>query len=69
MQKISAGKFHFALPSRFTSLDHLVGGHEQAKRDGEAERLCRLEAYNQSYLAEHPAYQTSINLPSRPPPQ
>jgi hypothetical protein len=25
MQKISAGKFHFEPPSRFTSLDHLVG--------------------------------------------
>jgi hypothetical protein len=25
MQKLSAGKFHLNLPSRFTSLDHLVG--------------------------------------------
>jgi hypothetical protein len=25
MQKISAGKFHCEPPSRFTSLDHLVG--------------------------------------------
>ena len=29
MQKLSTvGKFHFAPPSRFTSLDHLVGGGE-----------------------------------------
>jgi hypothetical protein len=29
MQKLSAGKFHFEPPSRFTSLDHLVGAREQ----------------------------------------
>jgi hypothetical protein len=28
VQKISAGKFHFEPPSRFTSLDHLVGDGE-----------------------------------------
>ena len=40
MQKISAGKFHCEPPSRFTSLDHLVGeqldrvGHLEAERSG-----------------------------------
>src|SRR5262249_58344658 len=29
MQKIAAGKFHSEPPSRFTSLDHLVGEREQ----------------------------------------
>jgi hypothetical protein len=35
VQKISAGKFHFEPPSRFTSLDHLVG--EQLHRVGHFE--------------------------------
>jgi hypothetical protein len=39
MQKISAGKFHVEPPSRFTSLDHLVGAGEQRGRHSEAERL------------------------------
>jgi hypothetical protein len=29
MQKISAGKFHFEPPSRFTAFNHLVGDREQ----------------------------------------
>src|SRR5262249_57477082 len=40
MQKLSAvGKFHFAPPSRFTSLDHLVGAADQRQRNGKAEGL------------------------------
>src|SRR5262252_10703319 len=39
MQKISAGKFHFEPPSRFTSLDHLVGAGEQRRWHLDAERL------------------------------
>src|SRR5262245_10678373 len=39
MQKLSAGKFHFEPPSRFTSLDHLVGAREQRRRNFEAEGL------------------------------
>jgi len=31
MRKISAWKFHFAPPSTFTSLDHLVGGSNREK--------------------------------------
>jgi len=43
VQKISAGKFHFEPPFRFTSLDHLVREREQPVRSLEAERLCSLE--------------------------
>ena len=44
MQKLSSvGKFHFAPPSRFTSLDHLVGQCQQLVGDFEAERLRGLE--------------------------
>src|SRR5262249_498332 len=39
MQKLSAGKFHFEPPSRLTSLDHLVGAHDERRRQLEAERL------------------------------
>ena len=38
-QKISAGKFHLEPPSRFTSLNHLVGQCQQLVGDFEAERL------------------------------
>jgi hypothetical protein len=31
MQKLSAGKFHFEPPSRFTLLDHLVSADQQRK--------------------------------------
>src|SRR5215831_1801574 len=41
--KISAGKFHFEPPSRFTSLDHLVGEQQERFGDREAERLGSLE--------------------------
>ena len=41
MQKISAGKFHFEPPWRFTSFDHLVGTTEQQQRHGQAELLGR----------------------------
>ena len=34
MQKSPAGKFHFEPPSRFTSLDHLVGADQQRERYG-----------------------------------
>ena len=43
MEKISARKFHFEPPSRFTSLDHLVGAADQRQRHGDAERLGGLE--------------------------
>src|SRR5262245_48858060 len=33
MQKMSTGKFHSEPPSRFTSLDHLVGEREQLRRN------------------------------------
>src|SRR5262249_19150453 len=39
MEKISAGKFHFEPPSRFTSLDHLVGEGEQPIRHVDAKRF------------------------------
>src|SRR5215467_14512540 len=41
--KLSAGKFHFEPPSRFTSFDHLIGGREQRRRHFEAERSRRFE--------------------------
>jgi hypothetical protein len=45
MQDVSTvGKFHFEPPSRFTSLDHLVGKREQRGRPFEVERLRYLEA-------------------------
>src|SRR5262249_28815036 len=40
MEKISAGKFRSKPPSRFTSLDYLVGAGEQRRRHPEAEGLC-----------------------------
>src|SRR5262245_32479889 len=52
MQKISAGKFHLEPPSRFTSLDHLVGAGEQAGRYFEAERTGRGQVDNQLELGQ-----------------
>src|SRR5262249_58919402 len=50
MEKISAGKFHFEPPSRFTSLDDLVGEHEHLIGDTEAERLRGFEVNDQLEL-------------------
>src|SRR6516164_4921482 len=36
---LAQGKFHVEPPSRFTSLDHLVGAREQRRRHGETESL------------------------------
>src|SRR5262245_39305318 len=55
MQKLSAGKFHFEPPSRFTSLDHLVGAAEQWQRDCYAKRLGSLE------VQEHPDLRGLLN--------
>jgi len=43
MEKISAGKFHFEPPSRFTSLEHFVGAAGEGQRDSDAKRLGGLE--------------------------
>jgi len=43
MQKSSAGKFHFAPPSRFPSFDHLVGAGEQRGRHLDIEYFRGLE--------------------------
>src|SRR5262249_14668097 len=43
MQKISAGKFHVEPPSRFTSLDHLIGAYQKRRRYFKAKRLGRFE--------------------------
>jgi hypothetical protein len=51
MQKLpSVGKFHFEPPSRFTSLDHLVGPREHGWRHVKAERFRRLEVDHQLVL-------------------
>src|SRR6516164_3137685 len=47
MQKLSAGKFHFEPPSRFTSLDHLVGELLELQRHIDAERLRSLQIDDQ----------------------
>src|SRR5262249_17719241 len=39
MQKITAGKFHFEPPSRFTSFDYLVGACRERRRYLDPERL------------------------------
>src|SRR5215475_2432781 len=51
MQKLSTGKFHFEPPSRFTSLDHFVGGDEQLVGHSEAEHSGGLVVDDQLELA------------------
>src|SRR5262245_64458957 len=56
MQKISAGKFHFELPSPFTSLDHLVGAGEKPggnSVDLSATGHCRLAHANELQMSGH----------------
>ena len=50
MQKISAGKFQLEPPSRFTSLDHLVGELLELQGDVEAEPLGSFEIDDQFEL-------------------
>src|SRR5262249_61698910 len=51
MQEFAAGKFHFEPPSRFTSLDHFVGGDEQLVGHSEAEHSGGLVVDDQLELA------------------
>ena len=39
----STNGHRYAKFNKFASLDHLVGGHEQARRHGQAERLRRFQ--------------------------
>jgi len=48
---LAQGKFHSEPPSRFTSLDHLVGDREHAGRNSEGERLGGVEINNQLELS------------------
>jgi len=49
--EIVGGEVSFEPPSGFTSLDHLVGGHEQHRRHGEAQRLRGLQIDDELELA------------------
>ena len=49
---LAQGKFHFEAPSRFTSLDHLVGACEQRRWHVEARRLGVLSLHATSLLQE-----------------
>ena len=44
------GRFNFAPPSRFTSLDHLIGASEQRRRHLDAERIGGLEVEDRFVL-------------------
>ena len=49
-RKFAAGKFHFEPPSRFTSLDHLVGAREQRRRHSRPSAFAVLRLITNSYF-------------------
>jgi hypothetical protein len=51
---LSANRRHMQCNKQHALFDHLVGGYEQAGRDGQAERLCRFEVDDQLGLDRGP---------------